>query len=280
MKVVGGPASGLLASRLAEHMNAELLQCEFKEFPDGEVYARVVDEITDEHVAVVQSTPTNTDIIYLLQLLDACQAAKKITAVIPYFGYARQDKQFQPGEALSSRAIARAIRADETYVINIHNDNVLGYFTPPAANLDAAPLIGEYIKTAGIDNPIIIGPDGGAEELAEKVAEKADAEYDVLEKTRISSEEVEIKPKKLSANNRNIVIVDDIISTGGTIAESAALLREQGANEVYVMCVHAVLAGNASEKLNAQVKEVISTDTIEQDISKISVAPLVADALG
>lgn len=278
MKIVSGPASQSLSARVAPLLGCELLKVETKVFPDGEAYVRVLGETKGEKVVIIQSTPTNADFVHLLQLIDACDDAKKVVAVIPYFGYARQDKKFQPGEAVSARAIAKAIDADAVYTINLHSDSVLEFFRCRAKNLDASPLVGDFLKTMKLRRPLVIAPDDGAESLARNAA--AGGDWDVLDKKRVTSYKVEMSPKKLDAANRDVVIIDDIVSTGGTIAEAARILKESKAEDIYVTCVHPVLAADAVAKLSsAGVKKVIATDTIEKDVSAVSVAPLVAGAV-
>lgn len=275
--IVGGPASQLLSGRLARELDAELALTEYRTFPDGEAFIRVLDEAVDE-VVIVQSTPTDTDFIYLLQLVDAMDVADRVTAVVPYFGYARQDKRFNPGEPITSRALARAIDVDRIITVNIHSEEVLSYFNAPVDDLDAAPLIGGKLESLG--SPLVVAPDMGAVDLARSAAESMGIEYDYLEKTRISGEEVQIKPKKVDARGRDVVLIDDIISTGGTMAEAINLLKQQGARDVYVATVHPVLAQNAITRLmKAGVKSIIGTDTIEKGVSAVSVAPIIAKAL-
>jgi len=284
MKIIPGLSSQLMAARIATAQGCNVSLCEFKRFPDGELYTRVAEEIKDEEIVIVQSIRTDSDFICLLQLIDAVEEAYKTKVVIPYLGYARQDKKFEPGEAISIRAIARSICAagtiDKIYVVNVHNRGVLKYFGIDTTELDASPLIGDYVVKKKIAHPVIIGPDKGARELAKAVATPYGFDYDVLEKRRISSEDVEIKPKGLSVEGRNAVIVDDIISTGGTISEATSMLKAQGANDIYVACIHGVFVQNAiTRMLRAGVKDIIATDTVESIYSKVRIAKMVADEL-
>lgn len=279
MKIIGGPASQLLASRMASELDCGLALCNFKTFPDGEKYIRVTDDIGPEAV-IVQSTTTDSDLVVLLQLIDACSSADRIHVVIPYMGYARQDKVFNRGEAISARAVARTIEADNVITVNIHEDSVLRYFRCNTININAAPLIGQFFGAADLHNPVILAPDMGAKQLAVPAAREMGIEYDYLEKKRISGDTVEVSPKNLDVSERDIVILDDIVSTGGTMAEAVRMLREQGASGVYIACIHPVLAGAAVNKLyHSGVKDLIATDTIEKAVSRISVAPLLAQTL-
>jgi len=280
LKIVGGPASQLLASRTARALGTEPVLCEFNRFPDGELYLRIADEIKNESVTLIQSTPTDSDLVSLLQLIDACNEAKELNVVIPYMGYSRQDKRFKPGEPISARAVARCINADRVFTVNIHEKSVLGYFPCPAKNLDAAKLLGEYIAGFGLENPILVAPDEGAEGLVKKVSSGLGFDYDHLQKTRLSGDTVTIKTKNIDVSGRHVVLVDDMIATGGTMTESIKMLKDQGAVDVYLACVHPVLARNAVLRLfNAGIKDIIATDTLEKSESILSVAPLIADAL-
>ena len=280
MKIISGPASQLLAIRVAKELNCDILLTEYKRFPDGEACVRVLDEIGD-NVLIIQSTVSDGDLIYLLQLIDACEGAEQVRVVIPYFRYARQEMASHPGEPISARAIARTISADEIFTVNIHDPSILSHFNGPAQDLNVAPLIGDHIKSLDLDMPIIIAPDDGACTLAQSSASKLGIDYDVLKKVRLNGEEVEIKPKHTDIMNRDAIIVDDIISTGGTMVKAIELLWRQKPNDIYVACVHPVLARNALTRLfKAGIKGLIATDTIETGASIISAAPVIAKAVG
>ncbi|MDD3042527.1 MAG: ribose-phosphate diphosphokinase [Methanosarcinaceae archaeon] len=280
MKIIGGPASQLLASRTARALGAGPVLCEYSSFPDGEIYLRIAEEIENEAVTLIQSTPTDSDLVALLQLIDACEGAKSVNVVIPYMGYARQDKKFKSGEPISARAIARCINADRVFTVNIHEESVLDYFPCPARDLDAAGLLGKHIGELGLENPIVVAPDAGAQAIARNVSGDLGFACDYLQKTRLSGDTVEIKTKNVDVEGRHLVLVDDMIATGGTMAESIRMLKGQGAADVYLSCVHPVLTRNAVVRLfNAGVKDIIATDTLEKVESQVSVAPLLAEAL-
>ncbi len=275
MKVVAGRASPMLAKRIAEKLHCELAKTTYKVFPDGELYVRV--EGIEDEVVVVQSINSNDDLVQLMLILDAVSNAN-VTAVIPYMGYARQDRAFNEGEAVSIRAVARLIEsyADRVITVNIHSEKAKSYFKK-LVEVDAMPVIGEYYKEKDV---VMISPDLGSYDRVKVASSYAGCDFDYLEKRRISAEEVEIKPKSLNVKGRDVVIVDDIISTGGTIVEATKVLKSLGAKSVECACVHAVLAGDALNKLYlAGIKCVIATDTVEKPVSVISVADAIAKVL-
>lgn len=271
----------MLAGRVSDELKSALFVSEFRKFPDGELYMRILDDIAGEEVTVIQSTMSDSDFVALLLLIDACGEASKINVVIPYMGYARQDKRFEKGEPISAHAMARAIKADNVFTINIHAPSILEHFEARATNLDATPMIGKYIKNLKLKNPLIVAPDDGAIALARNASKDLGIDCDFLEKKRLSGEKVIIQPKNIPVKGRDVIIIDDIISTGGTMAETIALLKKQGASEVFAACVHPVLSSNAILRLfRAGVKGIIATDTIDKGVSAVSVAPVIAEAIG
>ncbi len=278
ISIVSGPSSQVLAGRVARTLGCHLADTEFSTFPDGERYLRVHNIDSCDHVVIVQSTPTDSDYISLLQLIDACDTSDRIDVVIPYFGYARQDKRFKDGESVSARALAHAITADHVFTVNIHNPGVLSYFDAPATSVNAAPAVGEYIASMKLNDPMIIAPDEGAIDLARSTSENLGVGFDYMEKTRISGEEVSIKTKEPDVSGRDVVILDDIISTGGTIVETTRLLKENGAKRVFAACIHPVLVRNAVLRIFAAgVEGIIATDTLDRSVSVVTVAQLIAN---
>ncbi len=279
MKVIGTERSQVLAGRIADALKAEIIDVKFSKFPDGELYLRA-GGLSDQMV-IVGSVVDSDSFIQLLLLADACEG-RSCRLVIPYMGYARQDKKFKDGEPVSARAIAAALSrgVEECITVNIHDRHILPYFSVPARDVSVAVGIGNYIKEMDLQDPLVLAPDDGATDFVQAVAVAGGWDYDHLDKTRISGEEVRMAPRNLDARNRSVVIVDDIISTGGTIATAASMLVQQGAREVYAACVHGVLSGGAYARLkSAGIREVVCSDTIERGCSRYSAAGMIAAAL-
>lgn len=279
MKVICTEKSQVLATHIARALKTTVVSVRYSRFPDGEHYL-VTDE-TDDEMVIVGSVVDNDSLVQLMLLADACDRSTN-HLVLPYLAYARQDKRFRPGEPVSSRVIARALSmgVSDVITVNIHDSGVLKSFTVPAQNLSLAAGIGSYIRTLGLKNPLILAPDEGAMHFAENVASAGGWECDHLEKTRLSGVEVKMAPRQLSAKSRSVVIVDDIISTGGTIATAAGMLCQQGADDVCAACVHGVFTGGAYARLMATgIRDVVCSDTIERSCSRISAAEEIARAV-
>ncbi len=286
--VVGGPQSNGIDAKVAELLGVECVRVEYKRFPDGEGYVRLPVSVAGKRVIIVQSMFPEQDMrfVELLLMIDAVRehGASEVIAVVPYIAYARQDRVFREGEPISIRAVLRAIEAagaDRIIVVNIHKEHCLQHLTKAkGVNLDATPLLAEYFK-GKLENPLVLGPDAGALKQAKVAAEVLGAEYDHLEKFRDRvTGEITIKPKRLPVEGRDVLIVDDIISTGGTLAKAIKAVKEQGARSVYVGVIHGLFVGKAYEVLaEAAPNEVVTTDTVLNKFSKISVAPLIANAL-
>jgi ribose-phosphate pyrophosphokinase len=270
MRVICTEKSQILATRLARKLNVPLVDVKYSRFPDGEQYL-ASGELDDETI-IVGSVVDNDALVQLLLIIDACEGSKN-QLVLPYMAYARQDKRFKQGEPISARAVAQVLGrgVERVITVNIHEPQVLRYFPAPARNISIAKGIGEFIKTLELVDPLILSPDDGALHFARDVASANGWDYDHLEKTRLSGLEVRMAPKQLCAASRSVIIVDDIISTGGTIATAAGLLYQQGANDVYAACAHGVFTGGAYARLMATgIRDVICSDTIERGCSRIS----------
>jgi ribose-phosphate pyrophosphokinase len=279
MIIVGGSASKSISTKLAKALDVELAELNVKRFTDKECYIRLMGDFADEEVVVVQNTYPDENIIELFLLQDVLKEAgvKKLVTVIPYYGYARQDKIFNKGECISAKAIAKHIelQTDETLTVDLHAKSILNWFDKPVHEITGMTPIGEHLKQNPPD--IIMAPDKGAVDRAKLVSEVVGCDWDYFEKTRIDDHNVKIAPKTLDVSGKDIVIVDDIIATGGTIITSGSYLKDQGASSVVAACTHGLYTENALERLkNSVLDDIISTDTLESETSTVSVANEIA----
>jgi ribose-phosphate pyrophosphokinase len=282
MIVIGGSSSRDLAKELAMILDCKCILASSTRFPDGECYTRIEGETLHDDVVIVQNTYPDSNIIEMLLIQDAAKrmGAKKITLVIPYFGYARQDRIFKPGEPESAKVMIKhlGLVCDRVITIDIHKEAVLKNFKCRAKDLKASGAIADYFMDKGID--IVLAPDAGAAERAKDVGTRMKLPYDHLEKVRISGTEVRIAPAKMNCVNKNVLIVDDIIATGGTIMAATVQLKEAGAKSVSVACTHGVFTGDAIQRLTGnQIDVLLSCNTLESKVSNISVASTVAEEL-
>ncbi len=296
--IVSGSASQKLAANVAKELDDVFIRVETKKFPDGEKYLRVHGEVDDE-VTIIQSTgyPQDETLIELLFLIKNLKdlGAKKVKVVVPFMGYARQERRFNDGEAISAKIVAELIElagADEFASINLHEDCVRKFFNIPAYNLSAMPAIAEYLKEFTTD-PIIIAPDKGALGFAEEISEILGCNCTYLKKVRLGPDKVETtiadidesdddssKVQISSVKGKQAIIIDDIIATGGTIVNAINILKEHGAVSVNVCCVHPTLVNDAVSKIYAAgATDLAGTDTLKSEVSSISLAKTIANYL-
>ncbi len=279
MRVISTERSQVIAARIADRLGIPVVETKFTRFPDGEIYLQCGD--LDDETLIVSSITDNDMLVQTLLAIDAADRSQN-TLVVPYLGYSRQDRRFVTGEPISARAVARALSTGikRVFVVNVHDRRVLDYFRVPAEEVTIAPAIGRYIGDLHLKDPLVLAPDEGAIEFATDVAAVGGWDCDHLQKTRLSGEEVRIAPKSLDAAGRDVVIVDDIISTGGTLATAARMLKEQGTASIHAACVHGVLASGAYTRLRAAgISSVVSSDTYENASSLISAAGAIATAI-
>ena len=289
--VLGGTMGLHLAVRIAKLMNIELGDVEVKRFPDGETYIRVKSNVEGKNVIYVNSLQRNPndqviETIYTLETLRDL-GAEKVIAIIPYMAYARQDYRFNPGEAISIRILGklfRSIKVDKIYTIDMHLHRIRDpreVFGEGFKNLTAVRELAKYVKKHyNLENTVVIGPDEESEQWAKIMAEELGVDFGVLEKKRVTAEQVIIEAKGVGVDGRNVIIVDDIISTGGTIEAAVKALRNLGVRDLIVTCVHPLLASNALPRLlKLNIVDLIGTDTVLSPISKVSVAPVLVEAL-
>ena len=281
--IVPAPSSQSVAAALAATGVGTLTTPTYEWFTDDETLLSVP-EFDDEAAIIVGSTATNDAHIELLQLQDAVReaGATDITTVIPYLGYARQDQAFKAGQPVSARAMAKAISTgtDRVLVVNPHEPDVTDFFTVPTEAVDAAAALADPLDD--LSKPLFVAPDEGATSLATTTRDaygRGDVDYFQKERD-YDTGEVEVTPSDATVEGRDVVLVDDIIATGGTMSGAIDALHDHDVGRVYACCVHPVLAGAARTKLAAAgVEAVIGTDTVERAVSDVSVAPAIADAL-
>jgi len=290
MKIIPGPASKELGEKIAKHLKAELVPVFFKTFPDGESYIRFgIENFENDDVVIVQTTspPQEQRLIQLLLMADNAQdmRAKTITAVVPYFAYSRQDKRFMLGEVFSVKTIVKLFEKcgiSRIITLNAHNPRVLSSLSVPIEDLSAIPLLAEYFKNSGlVDRPLSLSMGKKALNVAKEADNILHGGFDyVASKRDIITGNVTLEKKPLPVKDRDVIIFDDIISSGGTMAKTVKFVKEQGARKVYAACVHALLIGDAQKKiLESGAEEIVSTDSVPSPFSKVSIAPLVCQAL-
>ncbi|MEM2321214.1 MAG: ribose-phosphate pyrophosphokinase [Candidatus Bathyarchaeia archaeon] len=290
MRVVSGPSSLDLARRISELLSAPLVNVKVKRFPDGEFYFKFEENIAGEHLIIVQTLEPPQDIrameLFLVLHTARDLGAETVRVFIPYLAYSRQDRRYLEGECLSSAAMAEIIEemgADALYTIDVHNERVLRMYKIPVYNLTASGELARYFAGKGLKDPVIIAPDD--EDMARRrvqyAAKVLNADWDVLEKKRDRyTGEIITFSKELNVRNRDIIIIDDIVSTGRTAANAAKILKDQGAKRVFVGVSHLLLMGEAEKIImESGVEEIAGTDSVTNRYVKVSVAPIFVRAL-
>lgn len=281
------PGAETLASEIADGLKAELGAVETRRFPDGESYVRLPPEVAGRDVAIICSLARPDE--QFLRLVFAARAARdlgatRLTLVAPYLAYMRQDKRFQPGEALTSRHFADLISREFDALITVdphlHRHKALSeIYSTQATALRAAPLLADWIRL-NVERPLIIGPDIESEQWVSQVAERAGAPHLVLSKQRHGDRDVEIAIPDLDAwRDRQPVLIDDIVSSGRTMIETAEGLVARGLVKPVCVAVHALFAEDAHQRLSELARSVVSTNTVSHPSNGISVAPILIDAL-
>ena len=288
LSVIAGKSSKKLAKRIAKRLDADLVKTRYTTFPDGEGKITLGDGLPSDKVVVVQSIqpPVDTSLVQALSLIaKARESAQVVVAVIPYMGYARQDKEFLSGEIVTMKVLARLIRcagASEVIVVDIHSKIGLKHFKIKARNVTAVPELAGYFKKMPLKDPLVVSPDKGGQERAKEFADNLKIDCITLEKHRNRrTGRVSIKTKNVAGiKGADLILVDDMISTGGSIVKATEFLKSQGCGRVFVACTHGLLVNGAEEKIKkAGVAEIISTNTIPGDTANVDMSGPIAQAL-
>ncbi len=288
MIVIPGPASQRLGRKIAALMGAKVVPVESKVFPDGESYIRLDGEVEGEDAVIIQTTspPQDTHFVQLFLMADAARdlGAKTVTAAVPYFAYARQDKRFLAGEAFSVKTVMKLLEAcgvNRIITVNVHNPKVLKSFNVPVEDLSAVTLLAEHFKERSFDRAFSISVGKKALTVAKEADSVLKGGYGYVSTSRDRvTGKVEIEKKSLPVKNRDVIVFDDIISSGGTMAKAVKSAKDQGATRVYAACVHALLTEGAEKKiLGSGAEGIVGTDCIPSPVSAVSVARLIAETL-
>jgi ribose-phosphate pyrophosphokinase len=286
--VIGGNASQDLAKKIAIKLNAPYLKCNLRIFPDGEGKITIQGKPKKGKIVVVQSTypPVDSHLIQALSIISkAKQYSANVIAVIPYFGYARQDREFLAGEIVTMKVIAKLFKAlgvSKVIVVDIHSKIALDLFKIPARNVSAIPQLVSYVKKLGLKKPVIVSPDFGGVQRAKEFAKLYGTNYVSLQKQRNRyTGKIQINSTNLKeVKNRDLILVDDMISTGGSIIKATEFLKKQKCKRIFVACTHALLTDNAELKIRkAGVSKIISTNTIPGNTSIVDVSSIIAKAI-
>ncbi len=288
MLIIPGPASQGLGRKVAELLNLEAVPIEFKRFPDGESYFKFKEDLKGEEVIIIQTTgpPQNENLIQLFLMADNAKdcGAKNVTAVIPYFAYARQDKRFRSREAFSVKTVMKILEAcgvDRIITVNSHNPETLKTFRIRVEDLSAIRAIAKHFKSHGFDRAFSVSLGKKALDMAKQASSVLKGGYGSVQTQRDRrSGKVTIERKSLPVKNRDVVIFDDITSSGGTMVEAIKVVVGEEARRVYAACVHPLLIGDSEERiLKSGAEGIVGTDCVSSSVSIVSVAPLIAEAL-
>ncbi len=293
MLLLSGSANRPLAEEIAAHVNQPLCPVTIRRFADGEIFVRIDENVRGQDVYIVQPTnPPGDNIIELLILIDAARraSAARITAVVPYFGYARQDRKDQPRVAISAKLMANLIAtagADRVLALDFHQHQLQGFFDIPVDHLYAAPVFTQHYRQKTMHDLVVVAPDAGSAKMARGFAKRLNASFAIVDKRRPSANIAEVLNVVGEVGDRDCLIIDDMVDTAGTMCEAARALKRLGAREIYACASHGLLSGPAVDRLTAApIAEMAITNTIRlpderrfDRLKVLSIAPLLAQAM-
>lgn len=270
LAIFSGNSNPVLAKKICDYLNLPMGNAKVKTFSDGEIQIEIDENVRSKDVFLIQSTcePVNNNLVELLLMLDAFKrsSASRITAVIPYYGYARQDKKVAPRVPISAKLVADMLEvagANRVIIMDLHAGQIQGFFNIPVDNLFAAPVILKYIKSHFTNNLVIVSPDAGGAERARAFAKRLHADLAVVDKRRDAPNKARAMALIGDVTGKIAIILDDMVDTAGTLIEAAAAIIKNGATEVHACCAHAILSGPAVERVtDSKLKSLMVTDTI------------------
>lgn len=291
-RIFAGRANPSLAAKIASSLGVRLGDVYIGDFPDGEIDIKVNEDVRGRDVFVVQPTcpPVNQNLVELLLMIDCLRrsSADRITAVIPYFGYARKDRKDEGRVPISAKVMANVITeagADRVLSVDLHAAQIQGFFDIPVDHLYAKPALLSHFRKLIMDNPVVVSPDVGGVKMARAYAKDLAADLAIVDKRRVSASHTVVEAVIGDVEGKSVLIVDDMISTGGSISEACRIVKKFGARKVFVGATHGVLCGPAHERLaNSGAEQIFLTDTIPNtnlppNITTVSIAPLLAQAI-
>ena len=293
MKVFSGTANESLSHAICRSIGIELGRCSIQPFPDGETFVKIDENVRGEDVFIVQPTspPTNHNLMELFIMMDALRraSADRITAVLPFYGYARQDRKDQPRVPITAKLIANllvAAGANRILTMDLHAQQIMGFFDIPVDHLYAAPVMYEYLRKKELNDLVVVSPDVGGLKMAHAYSQTLDAGLAIVAKRRKSATEVESMAVIGEVRGKNALIVDDLTETAGTLTQAAQLLKRKGAKRIWACVSHAILNDVGVERLRkCAIDELITTDTVLRpaiggvNITTLSVAGLLGEAI-
>jgi ribose-phosphate pyrophosphokinase len=285
--VVAGSASKDLGKRIARRLKAPYVETQTKIFPDGESKITLGHISKNSIILVVQSTypPVDTNLLQALSIISqARKISSRIYAIIPYMGYARQDKQFLSGEVVTMSVVSKMLQvagAKKVFVVDIHSKTALNHFKIPSENISAIPELAKYFKKLKLKNSLVVSPDIGGSLRAKKFASLLNTGFITLKKSRNrNTGKVRVMSSKVDVHGKNLILVDDIISTGSSIIKATQFLKKQKCKRIFVACTHGLFVGDAERKIKkAGVSQIISTNTIPRSTSKVDISAVIADMI-
>ena len=293
MKIFSGTANVPLARAICKSIGSQLGKCSVQPFPDGETFVKIEENVRGEDIFIIQPTspPTNHNLMELFIMIDALRraSASRITAVVPFYGYARQDRKDQPRVPITAKLVANLLVAsgvNRILAMDLHAQQIQGFFDIPVDHLYAAPVMYEYLKTKNLTNLVVVSPDAGGIKMAHAYAQTLEAELAIVAKRRKSATEVESMAVIGDIDGKNALLVDDLTETAGTLTNAANSLKSRGARSVMACVSHALLNDVGIQRLrNSVIDELITTDTVQRPaidgvkITTLSVAGLLGEAI-